>query len=44
LSLRIPGRPHIDFIAAFLLIDPILYTAVAAACSTLFAVLAPRIF
>jgi hypothetical protein len=43
LSLRIPGRPHVEFIAAFLLINSILYTAVAAACSTLFVVLAPRI-
>jgi hypothetical protein len=44
LSLRIPGRPHVEFIAAFLLIDSILYAGVAAACSTLFVVLAPRIF
>jgi hypothetical protein len=44
LSLRIPGRPHVEFIAAFMLINSILYTAVGVACSVLFAVLAPRIF
>jgi hypothetical protein len=44
LSLRIPGRPHVEFIAAFLLIDSILYIGVAAASFTLFAVLVPRIF
>ena len=44
LSLHIPGRPHVEFIAAFLLINSVLYTAVAAASSILFGVLAPRIF
>jgi hypothetical protein len=44
ISLRIPGRPHVEFIAAFMLINSILYAAVGVACSVLFAVLAPRIF
>jgi hypothetical protein len=39
LSLRIPGRPHVEFIAAFMLINAILYTAVGVACTVLFAYL-----
>jgi hypothetical protein len=34
ISLRIPGRPHVEFIAAFLLIDSILYTGAIMPCAS----------
>jgi hypothetical protein len=35
-SLRLPGRPHIEFAASFLLINSFMFTAVGLASGVLF--------
>lgn len=43
LSLRFPGRPHVEFIASFLIIDSAIFTAVGLASLALFASLASTV-